>query len=487
MQDLTVPLQWLKRVGFGRGNPFSENNAEQDESLLYVFVKFPYFDEILGNPKRPTSTFLVAPRGGGKSANRRMLEQGIQEDTRVPVLVVPYLDAALVGQANAGTSGRISVLTHVERICQHATLALLAWLQEHPERVVALTPESYGALFKWHLNQIRGFCTPLGLDRWLKSANLYTPKLNGSALFRAAEGAQKIPQPFNPNVQPLIELVGELLSPKTPLLDLQPLNAFELLERFVELSQEFGIKTVYILVDRVDEAETAAFSPQMAAQQLMPLATDLLLLEMPHVAFKFFVPTTVAVELRRLVRMDRVRFYEVEWTDEKLLELFNGRVQYFSQARRASFDELMEQGSDAVTQLIKSAEKSPRRLLRTGEWLLYERYARNPATKGYISKKDVEAAIRRTHKEYSLTSSASVEEGDTEKKVESDQTKEQSQVGVREQISRRGIHLDARGSIWRDGKKLDQPLSANEFRLFEILYEHAGKRVSIENLIAGYT
>ncbi|HOC20829.1 MAG TPA: hypothetical protein PKL16_04970 [Anaerolineae bacterium] len=64
--------QWLKAVGFVKGNPFATANAEDERTFLpECFVDTGHYFSILGDPQ---TTLVLAPRGGGKTAYRVMLD-----------------------------------------------------------------------------------------------------------------------------------------------------------------------------------------------------------------------------------------------------------------------------------------------------------------------------------------------------------------------------------------------------------------------------
>ncbi|HQF00371.1 MAG TPA: hypothetical protein PLG06_11640, partial [Anaerolineae bacterium] len=85
--------QWLKAVGFVKGNPFATANAEDERTFLpECFVDTGHYFSILGDPQKPQTTLVLAPRGGGKTAYRVMLEQQCYpQGALVNALAVPYL------------------------------------------------------------------------------------------------------------------------------------------------------------------------------------------------------------------------------------------------------------------------------------------------------------------------------------------------------------------------------------------------------------
>jgi len=64
---------FMAQFGF-ISSPFSSTNAEREPLLHKYFVPPPYFSSILGNPDFPHSQIVFAPRGSGKTAQRRTLE-----------------------------------------------------------------------------------------------------------------------------------------------------------------------------------------------------------------------------------------------------------------------------------------------------------------------------------------------------------------------------------------------------------------------------
>ncbi|MGE0080757.1 MAG: hypothetical protein AB7U81_05620, partial [Thiohalomonadaceae bacterium] len=60
-------------LGFNQ-HPFSKTNADEEESLHEYFVPPPYFEAIIGDASSPSSGIVLAPRGAGKTAQRRMVE-----------------------------------------------------------------------------------------------------------------------------------------------------------------------------------------------------------------------------------------------------------------------------------------------------------------------------------------------------------------------------------------------------------------------------
>ena len=55
-------------------HPFSKTNADEEPNLQNYFVPPPYFDAVVGDSSDPSAAVILAPRGAGKTALRRMVE-----------------------------------------------------------------------------------------------------------------------------------------------------------------------------------------------------------------------------------------------------------------------------------------------------------------------------------------------------------------------------------------------------------------------------
>jgi hypothetical protein len=114
---------FLERLGFD-SNPFQYTDADLEDRLPDYFVPPPYFPSVFGDPDHPTSVIVFAPRGSGKSAQRRMVEL---QAPPAAVLCITYdsyhsiLDKKLPSKVrlndHLGVIARltlIGVLTHLE-------------------------------------------------------------------------------------------------------------------------------------------------------------------------------------------------------------------------------------------------------------------------------------------------------------------------------------------------------------------------------------
>lgn len=310
--------QWLKAVGFVKGNPFATANAEDERTFLpECFVDTGHYFSILGDPQKPQTTLVLAPRGGGKTAYRVMLEQQCYpQGALVNALAIPYLTFDPLFE-NQG-------LTLRERLHCHLSAILYWGLQ------IADTLKNY--------REISCRVTAEQLQTLSSLRQRYTSPAT---------------TPGSPAHQPLEDFTA-----------------------FVHLVQGMGLDSVYVLVDRLDEQPETADDPQAVIDLILPLLAHLPLMELPGAAFKFFLPLTAETLLQHTpkVRLDRLRRYWVEWNEALLSQLLEKRLTTFSEGHIKSLGQLaLSPLSETIDRdLIQWANGSPRQLLRLGELLLLE-------------------------------------------------------------------------------------------------------------------
>ena len=69
-----MSVEFFHRHGFTE-DPFASTNAANEPSIGSYFVAPPFFPAVVGDPATPKSNVVFAPRGGGKTAQKIMIEQ----------------------------------------------------------------------------------------------------------------------------------------------------------------------------------------------------------------------------------------------------------------------------------------------------------------------------------------------------------------------------------------------------------------------------
>jgi hypothetical protein len=83
----------LANLGFEL-DPFAQTNADEEDRLSNYFIEPPFFNAVHGDLASPKSAVVFAPRGGGKTALKRMLELSSQTE---PFLCVTYNNFSVDG------------------------------------------------------------------------------------------------------------------------------------------------------------------------------------------------------------------------------------------------------------------------------------------------------------------------------------------------------------------------------------------------------
>ncbi len=424
--------QWLDRFGFTE-DPFAIYEANQERRWLpYFFVDRPYLHDILGDPSRPQTAFLLAGRGEGKTATHEMV---VYECTHAPVryraLAVRYYDfGALLEQVN-GDARQITAQHHVRAIVRATIKAL-----------IDLPPANLGALEE----SDRGLLLALAVA-FADPASRYS--------------------------------LGQVLgSPPAsiPWDECSPVEILELTARLVmrlALAPKSTYQALYILVDRVDETPAG---PEGVVPLLAPLLREGPLLEASNVAFKFFLPTSVGEHLLRevAVRSDRLCIQRITWSQQALRRMIEQRLAYYSEGKVERLEELCATAAKVgvMERLVNASADSPRTLLRLCQRLIHHHVER---------AEQASALISHTELQYTLHNSA--HELKVERAWPISGYKSTTPTVTASQPAASGLHLDETGHVWVDGQVLAPPLSDLEFRLLNALYHQAPDIVSHETLI----
>ena len=425
--------RWLERFGF-TDDPFALYEADQERPYLpYFFVDRPYLHDVLGDPARPQAAFLMAGRGAGKTATREMVAyECAHARLRRRALAVRYYDFSPLLEQVQGDLALLNARHHIRTIVRY-TLKTLA--EDVPPTYFDLLEEMDRAL-------LMGY---------------------------AAEFADPISR---------LKL-GRILPDEPVQLDWDALSPLEMLESLAELviqlgqSPEARYQALYVLVDRVDE--TAA-GPKAAVPLLKPLVSEGPLLQMAHVAFKFFLPIEVGEHLRQAValRPDRLCIRTITWNEAALRKMVRQRLSYYSEDKIERLEELCTSGAkaSAMERLIRACEGSPRTLLRLCQALIHHHVAHADATSTLITHTELIDTLR-----------------DFEHRLEVERAPLSPIVTTRTAPSvpvvppESGLYLDVSGHVWVDGEPLTSPLSQLEFRLLEALYRQTPEIVPHEALI----
>ena len=382
-------MDFLNNLGFS-SNPFQHTNADEEELLEKYFVPPPYFQSVWGDPQRPKSCVIFAPRGAGKSAQRRMLEiRGSAPGSKV--LCVQYSRFEIEGE---GSLASIDLGYHLKNIIQLCTIAF--FLKSYELGVDHL---SYTDQEKQWIQQICAYylsdVTPEGVKEAVDSIKSPAEKAKqflSSKLWaiNALIAAAAINFKVSPSAVTITSPSGakSIASPSKLHLSI-----------IISLIYKLGHDSVSILIDKVDETSYTGNDAKNSYALIAPLLRDLELLEMKGVGFKFFLWNELQPYHKKYSRPDRVQHFDLSWTPDELRKIMAQRLQAFARNGAPKFQDLLslEMGlseRNAVERLlITLSHGSPRDMVRLCRQMIIEELRFNPQSSERISRQAVKAAF----------------------------------------------------------------------------------------------
>lgn len=415
--------RWLASLGFSRGNPFATAEADQERALLpEFFVDVDGYERI----KSDRTVITFAPRGGGKSALRVVLaSQAAPISPEATTLVVEYTDFdALIAKQRSGR--RPSIDEHIpwllraatralwETVCgtpspQHSTEAPVANRWYRMPRMVSVDAPARFRLAQLVRNYYPALLDPTSL---YERFSVFDPAIAYDWTAFTDAAASRHLRAFLETRPGGAEAIAYLLAdvndcpdaPGDPMV-----TPVERMLSFVRLAHTMNLSAVHFLVDRIDEYQETADDPGAQADILEPLLAHLPLLEMPGLAFKFFLSQETRDLLfeRPTIRRDRLndQVVTVQWDQGRLKHLLNERLEVYSDGQIHDLVELCQEtrvegghepsvrplGEWIEAEMMQLAQGSPRRLLIAVQ-LLCQAHVRRRGMTGLLEREDWEVA-----------------------------------------------------------------------------------------------
>ncbi len=348
-------------------HPFNKVAAEKEDKLQLYFVEPRYFSEALGDACNPKSYVIFGPRGGGKSAIRSMIEifcnsPGHEEDIGGRLLCITYDDFSALNLRQLNT---ITLSEHVNEILKRGVPKLAASLVERDIVGDNLGEQSRG-LLRWYIDEYMSDLSKLELDSILRLLQSQSDKIRNLItdvveLYNTVIKVLKLEQ-----IQPS-DPVG------LPKHKRDSISSIHVMEVFARLVAEVGFEAIYVLVDKVDETEFTGGDSKNAAKLVLPMLTNIKLLELERYAFKFFLWENVRTHFGEELRADRITMKRTEWSVPELEKMLALRVKAYSLNRTSLEDIFVPQIQHNIKGLlITLAYKSPRDVNRLMEAIFAE-------------------------------------------------------------------------------------------------------------------
>ncbi|WP_017210154.1 P-loop ATPase, Sll1717 family [Clostridium beijerinckii] len=343
--------EYFKRHGF-KEDPFASTNAIHEEFLDKYFITPPYFYSLIGSLDRPKSSFVIAPRGTGKTAQRRMLEKISQNEKEL--LTIVYDNFPLEGITNVKD---IKLEEHLVRINKYLIIALLTELNE---REIEKSLDSYekGNLKKLIEIYLNGISTSEVEDA-IKAIKGVTGKV--SDLWRNAGKS------INSVVNAILATQGissvDLNFSKKAKLNLSYDEIGSHISFVEELFNNIGVKSLFVLVDSIDETSLTGNDSKNSYELIKPFVKDLRMLERKTIVFKFFVWDKIEEHWSEDMRKDRIETFSIKWNSEEIIKLMQARLNAYSDGVIDSLESILDCSEEIINLIYIFANNSPRDLI----------------------------------------------------------------------------------------------------------------------------
>ncbi len=343
--------RWLRHWTLKK-DPFASWNAEKEQAVLRWFmVDQAYLAGMFGDTARPSSSFLLAADGAGKSAAREEVGRACRSG-RANALPVHYVDFDAILRRHNGDPTRIEPRDHVAAI-------LRSGLRSLADDVEATNPQFFTGDPSLICGLVETYADPKTLQKLAR---------------------------FLPTASSIVE--WKFFEPY------EALGNFADIVTGLRMPRHRRYQSVYILVDRINQTSAGVHG---ALPILKSLVFDSGLLEVPSSAFKFFLPIEIGEQLFVSAPGFRGRYLVdyITWDAELLMKIIQRRISYYSKASRMlQFQELFSpDAKDLLSRLWTGCDSSPRRLLQMCEGML--RYHVERSDKPHFEKSDITAALHR--------------------------------------------------------------------------------------------
>lgn len=376
MIDTDYPIaslgQLIKNLGFDE-HPFQYTNAEQEDRLPKYFVSPPYFASVFGNPEMPRPFIVYAPRGGGKTAQRRMIELRCSNEK---VLAITYDEFEFPELTRASD---IRLHHHLKKIVRSCLVGILLTLKEEPQADSQLTKQDKQLILQLSAEHLIG-TGEIEYEQTLRSLKSLKERFKESW------------NEWVPIAGTLANVLLGVLKKFVPLENIGSLSKFRN-EEYAKsdslkhqlriastLVRKIGWRSIYILIDRVDEAELTGNNFNDSFKLIEPLLKDLQLLEFEGIGFKFFLWDMLEPSCKNIVRTDRIEQETLFWQDQLLKQMWETRLEAYSNKNIQGLDQISEKTVPfSVDELaFIFANHSPRDLVRIGSQILQEQTELDP-------------------------------------------------------------------------------------------------------------
>lgn len=363
--------EYIQHLGLDE-NPFQYTNADKETDLIDQYFIYPdYFEDVWGDPTAPVSNIVYAPRGGGKTAQRLMIEKRAERFDEI--LTITYTDHDLSGFQ---TINDIGLSYHLEYLNRLLLLSFFNRLHSMNDFQYIYEFNFRERQFLYKLCRIYLFETPASF-----------PKQAINSLKTIEDHALDIWKKFKEPIANVIKVISKAKGAEIDIskIDLDKKLQMSHKDNFINLKEflnRLGLSTIYILVDKVDEQSLTGNDPKASYAFISELIKDLELLETDGIGFKFFLWDALKPFCTKDARPDRIFAFTLKWEFSQIRTMLNKRLAAYSSNRIKDASTLFD-NKKGLGRAVLFSEFSPRDCIRICNRILSEQFKADESSKHF--------------------------------------------------------------------------------------------------------
>lgn len=392
-------MELYERLKFNK-NPFSTFSAEQERKFLdEVFIYPNNYNSLRSDIIENRSRFIIGARGIGKTALIYKIKREVEESNVFAVLIDDF--EGIPVKNNKKHFLKLIITETIKLYCATVSKnpSLLKNLDKNDkEKLAFIIAEFFKSLSFREYEEYYDKATKLKSKNLIKSIynKVFHKPINlllGGGIELVSDFVRKsfgLPDPnttgFYKNYLPELEL-ETINKSKNPSEFLEDAKALKLIWfDLATLINKWGFVTTTILFDRADEYTSLGQGIDSITTFLKELLTDTTLLLSENYSIVIGLWDATKNYFDELgVRFDKIKPFNINWSQDKIKEILEKRIEHFSNGKVQASNIFTEQIIEELTAL---SDNSPRYLFRQLS-VIYDVQNNLDSTSSFISKKAI--------------------------------------------------------------------------------------------------
>lgn len=403
--------------------PFSGKTAETEKDHLeHIFVKPIYFKSLVEGVLSGTTRFVIGQRGHGKTAIMQELERELKVQKILWCHIKEFDDLMLNSNEREFVNRFISNIAARFAVTIVEDRSKLKVLNRRDKEILELVyTYYYKPLSHSEFVQLRDSVKPFRKANWIKRnvLNRFIKIFNlGDDMVQhyTARMIKDIIQ--NPGmdltyVNNNTKYLKEFEERKPAQENIRKTRFWtygeqkRILSEFASVIKKAGFEQVVIIMDKIDEYHPIASDIVKISEFVKGILRDNTLILNDNVVFVFSIWTQVKNKLEvEGIRFDKIEIDNIHWSNQKLMEILNTRLAYFSTAEPVLFNDIVQNERNRI-KIIQLANGSPRDLMILMK-SIYDVQNSNNEFSSNFSQKSIDRGIKEFILNYNFSAHSAV-------------------------------------------------------------------------------